>query len=571
MADSEDTKVQPDAVETTDKNMNNGESESIRQCPKCYTTLPKCEDIVIPVPGSTPIKKQQRPDFRKKIAVFMLFIYTQIISNFDSGAMGVVTGKQGEIAKEFQCNHSTIGLLASIVYLGNMTGGTFCTYVLPKYPIKATLCIALFLHIMFTFLFASTPYLYHLIFARFFVGFTQAFVVVYTPVWVDEFSPKLYATTWLALSQAGTPVGIMLGYIIAGFIIANTAYSWRWIYVLKIFLLLPSIALFYCLPTCAIRIPKPVYDSPKEPKKGTLNRHNIRLLLTNPLYLSTVFALCSIYFVVTTLQLWVTPYLRLPPAEADMNVIVSAFGFTSATAPVTGVIAGGMLLDRIGGYRKHPDRAAYMGMGGGLIAVSCALSSLFTNDLWLFMSFIWFLLFFGGLIVPCATGLVLTSIPKNLRSAGSSFAAISYSLFGYFLGPLLCGFLAEGMGLQWGFRVSMLWSIAAFFSMGFATYAARRLLAQRKRESEAEESQPGNTEQEANRLSTDSLADAKDGTKNTTQNTESAVPLMQKRRINSALSQSFGELVDESPSATPRGSNISAIDIAMGFVENWKV
>ena len=519
------------------------------------------EDIVIPVQGQSATTNTPRPCLRKKIAVFFLFIYTQIISNFDSGAMGVVTGEEGEIAREFQCNNSTIGLLASIVYLGNMAGGTFCTYALQKYPIKALLCIAIFLHMMFTFLFAGSPYLYHLIFARFFVGFTQAFVVVYTPVWVDEFAPRLHATTWLALAQAGTPVGIMFGYIIAGFIIANTSYSWRWIYALKLMLMIPSIILFNFVPSQALRIPKLVDDGQKEPRKGTLTKQNIRLLLTTPLYISTVFALCSIYFVVTTLQLWVTPYLRLPPAQADMNVIVSAFGFTSATAPVSGVITGGMLLDRIGGYRRHPDRAAYMGMGGGLIAVSCALSSLFTTHLWLFMGLIWLLLFFGGLIVPCATGLVLASVPKNLRGAGSSLAAISYSLFGYFLGPLLCGFLAEGMGLQWGFRVSMLWSIAAFISMGCATFAARRMLRQNKSVGGSAQADIPRKKIDIQRLSTNSLESVDEAGR------PSAAPLLP--QVRSPLLRAFGDFAVDGSCTTPRNSNISAIDIAMGIVENW--
>ncbi|KNH07486.1 transporter protein [Perkinsela sp. CCAP 1560/4] len=493
----------------------------------------------------------KRPTIRKKVAVFILFIYTQIVSNFDSGAMGVVTGKQGEIAKEFHCNDSMIGLLASIVYLGNMAGGTFSTYLMHKYAIKLVICGALFLHILFTFLFASSPYLHDLILARFCVGFTQAFVVVYTPVWVDEFSPKLHSTLWLALAQAGTPVGIMLGYIIAGFIIANTMYSWRWIYVLKLALLLPSLFLFSIVKKDVLCIPKSAEDHADHAQaqiKGTLTRRNIVLLLSNPLYTATVVALCSVYFVVTTLQLWVTPYLRQPPIEADMNVIVSAFGFTSATAPVSGVIIGGMLLDRIGGYRKHPDRTAYMGMFAGLIAVSCALSSLFTRGLWPFMTFIWFLLFFGGSIVPCATGLVMASVPKNLRSAGSSLAAISYSLFGYFLGPLLCGFLAQGMGLEWGFRVSMLWAIVAFFAMGFATRAACLL----KRSG-------GTTSPKASHPVEKASTDA-------------AVTFSQSGTSQATIARDqMCDIHGEPMVSTPRGSNLSAVDMAMGILENLRM
>lgn len=39
------------------------------------------------------------------------------------------------------------------------------------------------------------------------MGFTQAFWVIYGPVWTHNFSPKERQTTWLGLLQGFSPLG----------------------------------------------------------------------------------------------------------------------------------------------------------------------------------------------------------------------------------------------------------------------------------------------------------------------------------------------------------------------------
>ena len=40
--------------------------------------------------------------------------------------------------------------------------------------------------------------------------------MIYAPVFVEEFAPPEVKTLWVGLVQAAVPVGVMLGYIIAG-------------------------------------------------------------------------------------------------------------------------------------------------------------------------------------------------------------------------------------------------------------------------------------------------------------------------------------------------------------------
>ena len=50
------------------------------------------------------------------------------------------------------------------------------------------------------------------------IGLTQSAILIYSPVWVDEFAPPGKATQWISLLQANVAIGIMLGVIILGLV-----------------------------------------------------------------------------------------------------------------------------------------------------------------------------------------------------------------------------------------------------------------------------------------------------------------------------------------------------------------
>ena len=52
---------------------------------------------------------------------------------------------------------------------------------------------------MFTALAPNTPTLF---LGRALIGFTQAPIIVYLPVWVDEFAPEGHETMWMSILQA---------------------------------------------------------------------------------------------------------------------------------------------------------------------------------------------------------------------------------------------------------------------------------------------------------------------------------------------------------------------------------
>merc|ERR1719313_2530499 len=78
-------------------------------------------------------------------------------------------------------------------------------------------------------------------------------------------------------------------------------------------------------------------------------------LLRDPLWMSLVLALSCLFFVVTGVQFWATTYLE---EYADKKVVNPVFVAVAGTGPTAGVIAGGAIYDKRGGYSTPAGRYA---------------------------------------------------------------------------------------------------------------------------------------------------------------------------------------------------------------------
>jgi len=196
----------------------------------------------------------------------------------------------------------------------------------------------------------------------------------------------------------------------------------------------------------------------------------IESLVTNPVYISIVLSLSALYFVVTGIQFWATDYLETE-LGGDPSVVRLQFMFTSATAPVVGVIFGGWFIEFIGGYKGVQARKTALGwcLLFGFFAVVIATFVTIVRDTWSCAVLLWGLLFFGGAVLPGGSGIFISIIPTNIRTIGSSFAAIIFNLLGYFLSPFLSGLISQRYNsLVLGFRIILGWSIFSIFFFGIA-------------------------------------------------------------------------------------------------------
>ena len=58
----------------------------------------------------------------------------------------------------------------------------------------------------------------------------------------------------------------------------------------------------------------------------------------------------------------------------------------------------------------------------------------------------WLLLFFGGLLLPMATGIMLGVLEPDVKAKGNSVANLCYNLFGWMPAPVVYGWINQYCG-----------------------------------------------------------------------------------------------------------------------------
>jgi len=306
--------------------------------------------------------------------VFALLCAIMAIVNFDSGA---IAASLDLIKKEFGLTDITLGLLGSLPYVALTVMSPVSGFYLTKFSPKRMIGIGLVINIGSNALMAVSHRTILLCVSRFFVGLTQASFLIYAPVWVEEFAPIRWKTCWVALLQASVPIGIDLGYIVAGLLTCNGV-IWQISVWVQVVTMTPLVVIYFFIPSSSINVadcaqtgsrlwnPNEARTSiflPTTPTNDAIcikssgrmgcstplasaaapaggpspkNHRGLREArqlsartsihpftmpqiqkstraiksLLNGVYLSTIFALCALFFVVNGMQYWCTIWLQ---------------------------------------------------------------------------------------------------------------------------------------------------------------------------------------------------------------------------------------------------------------------
>jgi len=217
-------------------------------------------------------------------------------------------------------------------------------------------------------------------------------------------------------------------------------------------------------------------------------RSPIFRLMATPIYVNLVLGLSCLFFVVTGIQFWVTQFL-VEIIGAAKTTVVPVFGVTAITAPLLGVAFGGWFIDRSGGYKGAEGMAhtlkccSSFGFVAASAAVGCTFVGRSSFGLPLAVGCIATTLFFGGAIIPAATGVLINSVPPDLRRLAPAGSMFVYQVFGYASAPLFSALVMEvaleaaGLSfdeaLKLGFSLVMWWSVLALALVGNAWRVAR--------------------------------------------------------------------------------------------------
>jgi MFS family permease len=104
------------------------------------------------------------------------------------------------------------------------------------------------------------------------------------------------------------------------------------------------------------------------------------------------------------------------------------FAVISLTGPVLGVIIGGVVFSKIGGYNSpgaYPLAVFIISAGG-----CCGFPMAFMSNFWASATLLWIQFFCGGFCMPVLTGILLNTCPASLRAIANAIANLVYNLLG---------------------------------------------------------------------------------------------------------------------------------------------
>ncbi|TDH73492.1 hypothetical protein CCR75_007426 [Bremia lactucae] len=147
--------------------------------------------------------------------LFKFLVLVQVFMYLEAGA---VPSLLQQFTLTFRLSPQEQGLLGAIVYISISLASPWCSTLFRRFDPRQLLGVSLVANNLAVLGLACTPtsawYSKSLLISlRGFVGLTQAFSCVYSPLWVHDYAPKAKRGTWMSYLQGAVPVGITLGYL----------------------------------------------------------------------------------------------------------------------------------------------------------------------------------------------------------------------------------------------------------------------------------------------------------------------------------------------------------------------
>jgi MFS family permease len=166
---------------------------------------------------------------------------------------------------------------------------------------------------------------------------------------------------------------------------------------------------------------------------------SIRILLTEKIFIFSSLGISVLLYISTVITFWVSEYCKNVMKIPESTIFI-LFVVICVTAPASGIILGGCIVEKMGGYEsKHSILFCLIAgaLAGGLSILATTPIMTSTSG---FAVILWLFLFFGGSIIPNMVGILLDCLPsKKLKGAGNSLNMVINSALGYLPGPYIYG------------------------------------------------------------------------------------------------------------------------------------
>lgn len=147
---------------------------------------------------------------------------------------------------------------------------------------------------------------------------------------------------------------------------------------------------------------------------------------------------------------------------------------------MAGVLIGSKISNSIGGYRS--DRALLYCTTLAFLGFVIGVPIPYLDDFFWIVVLLWWIFFVGGALLPTLTGVMISSIPAELRNLGSSIAQFFEHLFGYLPAPTLYGWIIaqdNDPKSRSGMKLLMYSGSIGFLALLYAVFRQNQIKAKR--------------------------------------------------------------------------------------------
>ena len=185
-----------------------------------------------------------------RVLVFLSFLTAAFFVNVDGS---IFAPALLSIESDLDISGKQIAILSSVTFL---VCGIFTIVTAPvflRFEARQVLAFSAICNSIGTIMFIGSDNYYVMVMGRALSGVAQAWICTYSPVWINEFAPHAYATTWMGIYHACCIVGGVAG-IALGSIAADNRelgiqnwFTWRTTLFFPSFAFLTLTLTWYCL------------------------------------------------------------------------------------------------------------------------------------------------------------------------------------------------------------------------------------------------------------------------------------------------------------------------------------
>ena len=423
--------------------------------------------------------------------IFILICAEYCISCCDGG---IIPQQNKNIQYNFEdTGDSRVGLFSSIDYVGRIVGAVVMSALIDKLDRRIFFSSCCLFKAVTLFVSTCTENYYWNLIARLISGIPQTLLTSYGTIWADQFGRRKRRSLMLALFQLFALGGILVGYVIGmvcdaiipipddvkkyaedkGEGKAHEYYylGWRLAFSIEgIILAILGLIFFFC--------PKIFFSSTfylnedndkngddnigkeksyaeikkeKEKMKGQskfasfiIFLKQLPKILCTKIYIFMSIGTTVAFFGMRVIQFYADKYMELV-LLVNKNVKFIYYAILCLTGPILGVLIIGIIMQKIGGYGSRKGMILILVLN----AIADGISVLFTITLNTFVSLAsaWIYLFCLAAVTPLQGGVIIASLPKELKGNGYAVNMFFLNALGSFpssyVFALICDFIKD--------------------------------------------------------------------------------------------------------------------------------